>query len=109
MARSIKAPATPAVLVWARETASMEIEEVAARFPSANITPERIEAWESGASEDIPTLAQLKKLSEIYKRPLAVFFLHEAPRAFPVPRDFRRVPGRPEGISSALRFEIRAA
>lgn len=109
MARSIKAPATPAVLVWARETASMEIEEVSARFPSANITPERIEAWESDASEDMPTLAQLKKLSEIYKRPLAVFFLQEAPRAFPVPRDFRRVPGRPEGISPALRFELRAA
>lgn len=109
MARSIKAPATPAVLVWARETASMEVEEVAARFPSANITPERIEAWESEASEDMPTLAQLKRLSEIYKRPLAVFFLQEAPRAFPVPRDFRRVPGRPEGISPALRFELRAA
>ena len=38
MPRSIKAPATPAVLRWARETASMEIEAVAARFPSANIT-----------------------------------------------------------------------
>ena len=87
----------------------MQIEEVAARFPSANITPERIEAWESESSEDMPTLAQLKKLSEIYKRPLAVFFLQEAPRAFPVPRDFRRVPGRPEGISPALRFELRAA
>lgn len=87
----------------------MEIEEVAARFPSANITPERIEAWESDASKDMPTLAQLKKLSEIYRRPLAVFFLQEAPRAFPVPRDFRRVPGRPESISPALRFELRAA
>lgn len=109
MARSIKAPATPAVLVWARESASMQIEEVAARFRSANVTSERIEAWESEAAEDMPTLAQLKKLSEIYKRPLAVFFLQEAPRTFPVPRDFRRVPGRPEGISSDLRFELRAA
>ena len=109
MAKSIKAPATPAVLAWARETASMGVEEVSARFPSANITPERIEAWESDGAEDMPTLAQLKKLSEIYKRPLAVFFLQEAPRAFPVPRDFRRVPGQPEGISPALRFELRAA
>ena len=109
MAKSIKAPATPAVLTWARETASMEVEEVAARFRSASITPERIEAWESENSEEVPTLAQLKKLSEFYKRPLAVFFLQEAPRAFPVPRDFRRVPGRPERISPALRFELRAA
>jgi len=109
MAKSIKAPATPAVLTWARETASMEIEAVAARFPSANVTPERIAAWEDDASDDMPTLAQLKKLSEFYRRPLAVFFLKEAPRAFPVPRDFRRVPGRPEGISTALRFELRSA
>lgn len=109
MAKSIKAPATPAVLTWARETSSMEIEEVAARFPSANVTAERIADWESKASEDMPTLAQLKRLSEIYRRPLAVFFLQEAPRAFPVPRDFRRVPGRPEGLSPALRFELRGA
>jgi Zn-dependent peptidase ImmA (M78 family) len=109
MARSIKAPATPSVLRWARETASMGFEEVAARFRSKSITPERLEEWESDASEEVPTLAQLKKLSEVYRRPLAVFFLREAPRAFPVPRDFRRVPGRPEGISSALRFELRSA
>lgn len=109
MPRSVKAPATPAVLTWARETASMTVEEVAARFPSNNITAERIEGWESDASEDVPTLAQLKKLSEIYRRPLAVFFLQEAPRAFPVPRDFRRVQGRPAGISTALRFELRDA
>ena len=109
MARSIKAPATPAVLKWARETASLRLEEVAAKFTSAAITPERIEEWESDASDEVPTLAQLKKLSETYRRPLAVFFLKEAPRAFPVPRDFRRVPGRPEGISSALRFELRSA
>lgn len=109
MPKSIKAPATPAVLTWARETSSMDLEKVAARFPSANVTAERIADWESEVSEDMPTLAQLKRLSEIYRRPLAVFFLQEAPRAFPVPRDFRRVPGRPEGLSSALRFELRGA
>jgi transcriptional regulator with XRE-family HTH domain len=36
--------------------------------------PEEIEAWESG--EDAPTYPQLEKLAyQIYKRPLAVFFL----------------------------------
>ncbi len=109
MARSIKAPATPSVLKWARETASMQIEDVVARLKLKTVTSERIEEWESEASEEVPTLAQLKKLSEIYKRPLAVFFLAEAPRSFPVPRDFRRVPGTPEGISPALMFELRAA
>lgn len=109
MAKSIRAPATPAVLQWARETASMDLEAVAARFPSAAISEERIASWENPGTEDVPTLAQLKKLSEIYRRPLAAFFLPEAPREFAVPRDFRRVPGRPEAIPPALRFELRAA
>lgn len=107
MVKSIKAPATPAVLVWARETASMEIEDVAARFPDS-VTAERVALWEGG--EELPTLAQLKKLSGIYRRPLAAFFLQYAPREFPVPRDFRRMPGVGLGrVSPALRFELRAA
>lgn len=108
MAKSVKAPVTPTVLIWARETASMEIEEVAARFNTKTMTAERITSWETG--EDQPSIAQLRKLSEIYKRPLAVFFLPEAPREFPVPRDFRRVAGQPlTHLSPALRFELRAA
>jgi len=107
MAKSVRAPATPAVLVWARKTASMEIEGVAARFPDS-VTAERVALWEAG--DELPTLAQLKKLSEIYRRPLAVFFLQKAPREFPVPRDFRRMPGEGLGaFSPALRFELRAA
>ncbi len=110
MAKSVKAPATPAVLVWARQTASMELEEVARRV-SKTMTAERIAGWEDPDEVDAqPTIAQLRKLSEIYKRPLATFFLLEAPRDFPVPRDFRRIAGRPLGdFSSKLRFEIRAA
>lgn len=85
----------------------MEIEGVAARFPDS-VTAERIALWEAG--DELPTLAQLKKLSEIYRRPLAVFFLQKAPREFPVPRDFRRMPGEGLGaFSPALRFELRAA
>jgi Zn-dependent peptidase ImmA (M78 family) len=87
----------------------MEIEEVAARFPDS-VTAERIAIWESAEELPTPTLAQLKKLSEIYRRPLAVFFLQNAPREFPVPHDFRRMPGEGFGaISPALRFELRAA
>ncbi len=107
MPRSVKAPVTGEVLEWARRTASMEIEAVAERFPDS-VTAERIALWELG--EEMPTLAQAKKLSEIYRRPLAAFFLKNTPREFPVPRDFRRMPG--EGlrdISPALRFELRAA
>ncbi len=107
MARSVKAPVTPSVLVWARETASISLEEAAGRV-SKTVTPERLAQWENG--EDQPTIAQLRKLSELYRRPLAVFFLPEPPREFAVPRDFRRLPGLGfSAYSPALRYELRAA
>ena len=108
MAKSVKAPATPAVLKWARETASMHLDEVAERITAKTVTAERIAQWEAG--DEQPTIAQLRQLSKIYVRPLAVFFLPKAPREFPVPRDFRRLAGQPFGTySPKLRFELRAA
>lgn len=37
-------------------------------------------AWEIG--EAVPTIAQLRKAAEVYKRSLAVFFLSEPPEGF---------------------------
>jgi Zn-dependent peptidase ImmA (M78 family) len=51
----------------------------------------RIRAWDTSASEDRCTVAQLRKLAEIYKRPLAVFYLPEPPKDFDALRDFRRL------------------
>jgi Zn-dependent peptidase ImmA (M78 family) len=101
---SVLAKATPAMLVWARETASMTVEE-AARKIRADFDPERIRAWERGDGH--PTLPQLRTLSIAYRRPLSAFFLNERPREFPIPRDFRGL-GHPV-LSRALRFELRAA
>jgi transcriptional regulator with XRE-family HTH domain len=52
------------------------------------IHPETIQLWEGGAEK--PTLAQLRRLADIYKRPLAVFYLPERPRDFQPLKDFRR-------------------
>ena len=76
----------------------------------AGVKDEKIKAWEDG--DDRPTISQLRKLGEIYKRPLGVFYLPEPPRDFQVQniRDFRRLPeAATAAFSSELRFEIRRA
>ena len=101
---TVLAKATPAMLLWARETASMTVEE-AARKIRANFDPERVRGWENG--EGHPTLPQLRALSKAYRRPLAAFFLNERPRDFAIPRDFRGLGHRV--FSRELSFELRAA
>ena len=105
MAKGIEAIVNPKMLVWARESARMEIETAAKK---ARVSPERIELWERG--EGRPTINQLRKLGNAYKRPIAVFYLPEPPLDFQAMRDFRRLPGGGEGgESSELIFEIRSA
>lgn len=105
MPRSIPALVRPALLVWAREKAGLQAEEAAAklRIPSG-----RLHEWERG--EDRPSIAQLRKLGELYKRPLAVFFLPEPPHDFDPQREFRRLPGvTPQNESPELRQALRLA
>jgi Zn-dependent peptidase ImmA (M78 family)/DNA-binding XRE family transcriptional regulator len=92
-------------LVWARETAGLTQETAAKK---AHIKPETIREWEGGTSS--PSVAQLRKLGEVYKRPLAVFFLSERPKGFDPQREFRRLPGvTPQTESPELRFALRTA
>ena len=78
----------PALLKWARKLAHLSVEEVAGRLKKA---VEEIDAWEFGANA--PSYAQLEKLAyELYKRPLAIFFL-PSPPAEPKPEaEFRALP-----------------
>src|SRR5262252_3262483 len=104
MARAEANP-TPTVLTWAQESAGLPVELAATK---AAIASERLAAGERGGQR--PTFAQLRKLSEVYKRPLAIFYLKESPRGFQPMHDFRRaaeraaVPNSPE-----LTMEIRRA
>jgi Zn-dependent peptidase ImmA (M78 family)/transcriptional regulator with XRE-family HTH domain len=104
MATRIKALVEPAMLVWARETASLTQEEVA---HALGVPVERIEEWEKGA--DSPTVNQLRRVAERCKRPLSVFYLPEPPRDFQALRDFRRLPGVHGKFSPQLAYEVRAA
>src|SRR5438105_846783 len=56
MAARIKALVEPAMLVWARKTASLTQEEAAVAL---DIPLERLQAWEKEGNDEIPTVNQL--------------------------------------------------
>jgi transcriptional regulator with XRE-family HTH domain len=88
MAASLAAPINPNLLVWARETAGYSVEAAAAKL---GLKPEKLDAIEHGDPQ--PSFAQLKKAADVYKRPLAVFFLPQAPERQTAVHDFRLQPG----------------
>ncbi len=95
----------PSVLEWARRSVGMSLEDAARKLAQPIA---RIEEWEQGVSA--PTMAQLRRISEVYKRPLAVFFLDSPPRDFDALHDFRRLPAATsESWTPPLHFEYRRA
>ncbi|MEU7691214.1 ImmA/IrrE family metallo-endopeptidase [Microbispora sp. SCL1-1] len=86
MSTSDRIPVAPSVLQWARRTAGFGEPEAAAKL-TVNITT--LQKWENGQLQ--PTLKQLRKISECYKRPLAVLLLSQPPKDFDALRDFRRL------------------
>ena len=96
-----KAIITPNILRWARETSKMTVEQVALKI---KVKEGKIELWESG--KDYPSINQLEKLSKLYRRPIAIFYLPEPPTDFQTLRDFRRNIASKE-YSTALTFIIR--
>jgi Zn-dependent peptidase ImmA (M78 family)/transcriptional regulator with XRE-family HTH domain len=108
MPRSIPALVKPKLLVWARESAGLSLVQAAER---TKFEVERLKAWESEEADTSPSIAQLRKLGEAYKRPIAVFFLSEPPQGFAAHREFRRLAGILPGKESpelllALRWAV---
>ncbi len=105
MSRSPKVEVEKSILLWARNTSGLELEAAARKVGT---TPDRVQEWEEGRSH--PTIKQLRRLAKAYMRPIGLFFLPELPEEPERIKDFRRMPDVfPEGMSSALRFEIRLA
>ena len=73
----------PEVLRLLRETSGYSVEEIAKKLKTSD---EKIKAVEAGDSAF--TLPQIKKLADIYKRPLAAFFSDSIPK-LPELVDFR--------------------
>lgn len=101
----LKGIISPDLLVWARETSHMDLETAAVK---AQVSEARLVEWEAG--ESAPTVPQLRKLGEIYKRSIGVFFLDERPKTKPRQFDFRRLELSSDmRMSSALAAGLREA
>lgn len=102
---SVFANIKPEILIWARESAGFSLSEAAIAMAKSEVT---LSSWEDGSAA--PTIPQLRKLAQLYKRPLGVFYLQDVPQAFQVISDFRRLPGgQPRHFSPELTQEIRVA
>jgi transcriptional regulator with XRE-family HTH domain len=77
MARSVPALATPSLLAWGRNAARLSANAAAKRI---GVSPAVLLEWEAGEAR--PSFAQLRKLADVYKRPLAVFYLAAPPTKF---------------------------
>jgi Zn-dependent peptidase ImmA (M78 family)/DNA-binding XRE family transcriptional regulator len=105
IAPRIEALVKTELLLWGRESAGLSVGAVAKKV---GVKPDRIVAWESG--DERPSIPQLRKLADAYKRPLAAFYLPAPPPPIERPRDFRRAPGEGLGKDSpALLLEMRRA
>lgn len=101
----VKAKVNPKLLVWAREDAGLTVAEAAHKL---RIQIDLFEAWEEGIER--PTIPQMRRVADLYKRPLALFYLSERPKGFMVIRDFRRLPGEKLlDYSAELRVAMRRA
>ena len=105
MAATVPSIAKPELLVWARKTAGLSPKEVAVRL---RISEETVEGWESGA--EAISVAQLRRLADVCRRPFAAFFLPSAPDEPPDLPDFRVLVSANEAQrSSALILAVRDA
>lgn len=85
-----KLPINKDVLIWARTSIGLSVEEVSKKLKKS---PNEILDWENGNTS--PTYIQLEKLAfEIYKRPLAIFFFPSIPFEESPKTEFRTLPDK---------------
>lgn len=107
MPKVIEALVKPELLKWAREGAGFTSEQAAEH---AKIDRQRLDGWEKGHAR--PSVSQLRTLANLYRRPLAIFYLPHPPKDFDLMElhDFRRLPDKElRRASPELRFAIRQA
>jgi len=83
----------------------MDLDTAASKI---GVHADRLRTWEAGRGQ--PTIIQARKMSGVYRRPLAAFFLPQRPSelGFTVPHDFRRLShDQPRALSSELIAELR--
>ena len=83
---SLKGIVNPELLAWAREASRLDVETAAHKI---GVAPEKLASWEDGTAE--PTITQLRKLADTYRRAVTFFFLERKPLAAKRLPDFRRL------------------
>lgn len=73
------------ILTWARKNSGTSLSEAYQKFGK-----EKIDSWESG--KDFPTYAQLRSLSDYYKKPMAIFFFPNPPKIRDLQASCRTLP-----------------
>jgi len=105
MAKRLIVQVNPGVLKWARDAAGLALEAAAKK---AAVKVSALEAWEEG--KESPSFSQLKKLSQVYKRPTAIFFVEDVPQLEKPPQDFRVIHEADEQqLSPKALLELRKA
>ena len=94
----------PDIIKWARERSGYNLQDIAKFFKKDIAT---ISDWESGSSA--PTYAQLEKLSDKYKRPIALFFFPEVPEEPDLVNQLALRSSEIEALSPNIRLLLRHA
>jgi len=102
--KPIRVGIKPELIKWAIKSSGWKYSELAERL---DVDISVINSWESGDSQ--PTLKELDKLAATLKRPIAVFFLPEAPKELPIPKDYRILPSNVGEFDKETVMAIRKA
>lgn len=103
--RSFEVRVEPKVLAWARTSMGKSVSEVSEQMA---VSEASVEGWETGNKR--PTMVQLRKLANLYKRPLAALLMSSPPMEPSLPTDFRTLPGEKSlPMTEKTRLAIRRA
>jgi len=104
----------PQVLIWARETAGLSVEEAAEKLgmkdTSRATAAEKLLQYETG--QRAPGQTTLQKAASVYRRPLIAFYMAQPPKRGDRGEDFRThsgsVSARDNGTLDALLRDVKA-
>jgi Zn-dependent peptidase ImmA (M78 family)/transcriptional regulator with XRE-family HTH domain len=99
----------PEILIWARETAGLDLESAARKMalhPARGVSgADRLAALEAG--ETPPSSALLQRMAQQYHRPLLTFYMVKPPVPAELGQDFRTLPNKGDASSVLLETLLR--
>lgn len=104
----------PKILVWARETAGLDLREAARKlaFDTGDSSANQAKLVDLESGRKLPTRTQLSKIARTYHRPLLTFYLAAPPRKSDRGSDFRttgaEISEKESGLLDAVLRDIQA-